>query len=152
MRTFLILAGVAFVALLLVIRIFFSEFNGHEKEREWFVSKLHYEFSVVVDSAQQHHRVFADGRVTAGDPKFYREDSLKNSLTEYGNLQLVTRYHNDSISFALNDFPEKIQRGDSIRFSSKENMVSVFRSGKPVVSKKMSDVLFGWGKPPFRTK
>lgn len=152
MRTFLILAGVALVALLLVIRIFFSEFNGHEKEREWFVSNLRYEFSVTVDSAQQHYRIFADGRVTSGDPKFYREDSLKNSLEKYGNLQLVTRYHNDSISFTLEDFLEKIQRGDSIRFSSKKNSVSVFRSGKPVITKKMSDVLFGWGNPPFRTK
>lgn len=152
MKTFLIFAGVGLVCLLLMIRFFFSEFNSHDKEREWFVRNLRYEFSVAVDSVQRYHRTFVDGRISAGDPHLYREDSLKNSLEKHGHLQLVTRYQNDSISFALDEFPEEVKRGDSILFSSKENSIIVFRAGKQVISAKLSDVLSGWGKPPFRTQ
>lgn len=152
MKTFLILAGVAIVCVLLLIKFSFSEYNSHEKEREWFVKNLRYEFSIAVDSVERHYRVFAEGRVTAGNPRFYREDSLKNSLEKYGNLQLVTSYSNDSISFALDDFKEELRAGDSIRVSSQQNSVTVFRSGKQVITAKLSDVLFGWGNPPFRTK
>ena len=152
MKTFLIFAGVGLVCLLLMIRFFFSEFSSHDKEREWFVQNLRYEFSVSVDSVQRHHRSFVDGRITAGDPHLYREDSLKNSLQKHGHLQFVTAYKNDSISFVLDEFPEEVRKDDSIRVSSKENSVTVFRDGKQVITRRLSDVLMGWGKPPFRTQ
>lgn len=152
MKTFLIFAGVGLVCLLLMIRFFFSEFNSHEKEREWFVRNLRYEFSITVDSVQRHYRTFAHGRITAGDPHFYREDSLKNSLKKHERLLLITKYKNDSIRFILEEFTGEIRKGDSIRFSSKENSVTGFRAGKKVLTVKLSDVLSGWGKPPFRTQ
>lgn len=146
------MAGVGLIGLILIITLFFSEFNIQGKEREWFVHNLRYEFSIAVDSVQRHYRTFADGRVTAGEPHFYREDSLKNSLEKHGNLQLVTWYSNDSISFTLEEFPEGLRRGDSVRVSSQQNSIIVYRAGKQVITAKLSDVLFGWGNPPFRTK
>lgn len=151
MKTFLILAGVALVCLLLIIKIFFSEFNSHEKEREWFIRNLRYEFSVAVDSVQRQNRTFVDGWVTAGNPKFYREDSLKNSLEEHEKLMLVNRYRNDSVRFIVK-LPEEIRKGDSIRISSKDNSITVFRGGNLVTKAKLSELIIGWGKPPFRTK
>jgi hypothetical protein len=152
MKTFLIFAGIGLVCLLLMIRFFFSEFNSNDKEREWFVQNLRYEFSIAVDSVQRHYRTLVDGRVTAGEPKFYREDSLKNSLKKHGNLRFVTHYRNDSIRFTLEEFTEEIRVGDSIHVSSKENSMAGFRTGKQVFTKKLSGVLYGWGKPPFRTQ
>lgn len=152
MKTFLIFAGVGLVCLFLIVRFFFSEFNTHEKEREWFVQNLRYEFSVEIDSVQKNYRTFARGRVTAGDPRFYREDSLKNSLKKHERLLLVTKYHNDSIRFTLDEFAGEILKGDSIRFSSKANSVTGFRAGKQVFTAQLSDVITGWGKPPFRTQ
>lgn len=146
------MAGVGLIGLILIITLFFSEFNIQGKEREWFVHNLRYEFSIAVDSVQRHYRTFADGRVTAGEPHFYREDSLKNSLEKHGNLQLVTWYSNDSISFTMEEFPEGLRRGDSVRVSSQQNSIIVYRAGKQVITAKLSDVLFGWGNPPFRTK
>lgn len=152
MKTFLILAGVGLVSLLLIITLIFSEFNTHEKEREWFVRNLRYEFSIAVDSVQRHYRTFADGRVTAGEPHFYREDSLKNSLKKHEKLFLVTDYRNDSISFTLEEFAGEMRKGDSIRFSSTENSITGYRAGKQVFTAQLSDVLSGWGKAPFRTQ
>lgn len=151
MKTFLILAGVALVCLLLIINIFFSEFNSHEKEREWFIRNLRYEFSVVVDSVQRHNRTFVDGRVTAGQPHVYREDSLKNSLEKYEKMMLVNRYRNDSIRFIVK-LPEEIRKGDSIRLSSKQNSITVFRNDTLVAKAKLSELIISWNKPPFRTK
>jgi hypothetical protein len=151
MKTFFILAGIGLVCLLLVVRLFFAAQSGQEKEREWFVRSLGYEFSVAVDSVQQYRRSFVNGRITAGKPRLYREDSLKNSLTKHGNLLLVTSYRNDSIRFAV-EIAGGIRKGDSIRISSKENSITVFRFGKQVASTPFSGALNGWGKPPFRTK
>lgn len=151
MKTFLILAGVGLVSLLLVIRLFFSAQSGQEKERDWFVRSLRYEFSVAVDSVERYHRAFVTGRVKAGNPRLYREDSLKNSLTKHGNLRFITSYRNDTIKFAL-EVKEEILKGDSIRISSKENSVTGFRAGKPVFTAPLSQMLNGWGKPPFRTQ
>lgn len=151
MKTFLILAGIGLVSLLLIIRLFFAAQSGQEKEREWFVKSLRYEFSMTVDSVERYRRAFVTGRITAGNPHLYREDSLKNSLTKHGNLRFINSYRNDTIKFAL-EVAEEIRKGDSIRISSKENSITGFRAGKPLFTASLSQMLFGWGKPPFRTQ
>lgn len=150
MKTFLIIAGAGLVCLLLVIRIFFSAFNSHEKEREWFIRNLRYEFSVAVDSVQRNNRTFVDGRVVAGDPHFYREDSLKNSLKKHEKLILTINYKNDTIRFLVL-IADEIRKGDSVRLSSTENSITVFRDGKQVATAQLSEAITGWGKGPFRT-
>ncbi|HET9054351.1 MAG TPA: hypothetical protein VFM90_09270 [Cyclobacteriaceae bacterium] len=151
MKTFLILAGVGVVSLLLLILFIFSEKNGHEKEREWFIHKLGYEFSVAVDSVQRYNRTFVEGRITDGRPRLYREDSLKNSLKKHQQLIFVSRQRNDSVRFMVQT-AEEIRKGDSVRISSQENSITVFREGNQVLTVKLSQSLIGWGKPPFRTK
>lgn len=151
MKTFLILAGVGIICLLLVIRLSFSEFNSHENEREWFIRNLRYEFSVAVDSVQRFNRTFVDGRVTAGDPHFYREDSLENSLTKHEKMILVRSYRNDSIRFIVK-IADEIRKGDSVRLSSSGNSITIFRAGKQVATAHLSEAITAWGKPPFRTK
>jgi hypothetical protein len=153
MKTFLIIAGVGLVCLLLMIRFFFSEFNTHDKEREWFVQNLRYEFSFEVDTVQIYYntRGQLSGRVTTGDPKFYREDSLQNSLKKHERLWLLNKHRNDSIAFNV-QIANEIQKGDSVRISSKENSITVFRAGKQVATTLFTNEVNGWGKPPFRTK
>src|SRR6187431_734656 len=100
MKTFLIFAGIGLVCILLMIRFFFSEFNSGDKEREWFVQNLRYEFSIEVDTVQIYYgtRGQLSGHVTTGDPKFYREDSLQNSLKKHERLWLLNKHRNDSIA------------------------------------------------------
>ena len=153
MKTFLIIAGVGLVCLLLMIRFFFSEFNSSDKEREWFAQNLRYEFSIEVDTMRIYYgsRGELSGHITTGDPKFYREDSLQNSLKKHGRLWLLNKHRNDFISFIV-QIAIEIRKGDSIRISSKENSITVFRAGKQITTTQLSNEVNGWGKPPFRTQ
>lgn len=151
MRTFFILAGIGVVCVLLLVLLFFSKRSTLEKEREWFTRALGYEFSVAVDSTVRYNRTFVIGRITDGSPRVYREDSLTNSLKNHQRLLFVRHHQHDSVRFYL-ETREVIQQGDSLRISSQENSVTVFREGNKMLAVKLSESLIGWGKPPFRTK
>ncbi len=144
------MAGVALVFLLLVVRFFFTERNTHEKEREWFARNLKYEFSVTIDSVHIFNRTTGrlHGSITAGYPLTYREDSLRNSLKKYEKLQFISKQRGDSITFILYNANE-IEKGDSLRISSTENSITVFRTGKQLSSTPLSGTLNGWGKAPI---
>ena len=150
MKTFLILAGIGLVCLLLIIRLFFIGRDNYQKEREWFTQNLKYEFSAEIDSIgmfnQTVGRVY--GRITSGQPLTYREDSLRNSLKKHEKLRLITRHRNDSIVFVFFSAHET-KKGDSLRVSSSANTITLFREGKQVMQTPFSDNLNGWGKPPI---
>jgi hypothetical protein len=150
MKTFLIFAGVALVCLLLIIRFFFSQFSSHQKEREWFVRNIRYEFSATIDSVRMFNQVTGrlHARITAGDPRTYREDSLENSFKKHAELEFISKHRGDSISFFLHN-ANQIKKGDSVRVSSSGDAITIFREGKQVAVAKMSDSLNGWSKPPI---
>jgi uncharacterized membrane protein YvbJ len=147
MKTYLVLAGVALVFILLIVRFFFTERNSSAKEREWFAHNVRYEFSVTVDSIVLYgaHTGRLYCRVAEGNPNVYREDSLKNSLKKHDKLRIVLQRKADSVAFVLQN-ANQVTKGDSIRISSKQNTLQVFRSGKLVSNTPLSDAVVGWGR------
>jgi hypothetical protein len=63
-------------------------------------------------------------------------------------MYLVYHRASDSIVFIL-PYANQIKGGDSIRMSSKENMIRVCREGKQIVGEPMSESLMAYQKPPF---
>lgn len=150
-KTLLVLGGIALLFLLLVIRLFVVEHTVTKEEQEWFVRELRYEFSAVVDSVKLYNNGVSGnirGRIIAGDPNTKREDSLKKSFKKHDQIYLVYKRSGDSIRFIL-PYANQIRKGDSIRLSSNENTIRVFREGKQVVNQPMHESLTAYQKPPF---
>lgn len=149
-KTLLIIGGIALFCLLLFSRLLFSERSSKIEEREWFVKSLRYEFSAQVDSVLMFNgstgRLWC--RLTAGDPQVYREDSLKTLFKEHDMLYLVFHRSADSIIFIVpNGY--LVAKGDSVRVSSKQNIIKFFRLGKSVATDSLSNTLTGYGRPFF---
>jgi hypothetical protein len=149
-RTLLVIGAIGVVCALGVVRMFFKQENSMTQEREWFVKGLRYEFSARVDSIAMYneHAGLLSCRVTAGDPKTYREDSLKRSFKMHDMLYLIFRHSGDSITFIVPDAKD-LEKGDSVRVSSANNSIEFFREGTLVTSDKLSKTLTGFGRPFF---
>ncbi len=149
-KTLLIIGGIGLLCLLLIIRLFFRQDSRMIEEREWFVSALRYEFSAQVDSVRMFNentgRLWC--RLTAGDPKVDREDSLKRSFKEHDMLYLIFHTSANSIIFIVPN-GNLVAKGDSVRVSSKRNTIQFFRDGKQVATDKLSNALTGYGRPFF---
>lgn len=87
-------------------------------------------------------------RLTAGDPQVYREDSLKTLFKEHDMLYLVFHRSADSIIFIVPN-GHLVSKGDSVRVSSKQNLIQFFRLGKSVATDSLSNTLTGYGRPFF---
>ncbi len=149
-KTLLIFSGIALLCLLLIIRLFFRQDNRMTEEREWFVSGLRYEFSARVDSVRMFNnntgRLWC--RITAGDPQVDREDSLKRLFKEHDMLYLIFHRSADSIIFLVPN-GNMVAKGDSVRVSSRKNVIQFFRDGKQVATGQLSNTLTGYGRPFF---
>lgn len=150
-RNLLILAGIGFISVLLIVRLVAVHQTRLEAEERWFVQSLGYEFSVEVDSVRKYEnkggRVWA--RITEGNPKMYREDSLKNHFKNHEMLYFIFRHSGDSVSFVLPD-ASQLHTGDSIRISSSKDSVTVFHENKIVSQIPFSKTVVGWGASPFK--
>lgn len=149
-KNLLIFGGIALVFILLIIRLFTVEINRVTAEQEWFARELRYEFSAVVDSIRMFNGAGGNlrARITAGDPHIEREDSLKKFFRKHEKMYIVYKRSSDSIVFIL-PYANQVRKGDSIRMSSKENMIRVFRQSKEVYSQSMSESLMAYQGPPF---
>jgi hypothetical protein len=153
-KTLLVLGGIGFVCVLLVARLFSTQHSSMEQEREWFAEAVRYEFSATVDSVQMinvnNGRLYC--RVTSGDPKSNREDSLKRLFKEHDMLYLIFKQSGDSIVFILPENGKFVLKGDSVRVSSSKNTIQFFRDGKEVINGELSSTLTGFGRPFFMKK
>jgi hypothetical protein len=136
--------------MLLVVRLFFNQNSSMSEEREWFVKGLRYEFSAQVDSVRMLNentgRLLC--RLTSGNPQIHREDSLKPLFKEHDMLYLIFQQSGDSITFLVPN-GKLVEKGDSVRISSKKNTIQFFRDGKEVATDKLSNTLTGFGRPFF---
>jgi hypothetical protein len=152
-KTLLIIAGIGLLCVILIVRNVYRQNNRMSQEREWFVKGLEYEFSARVDSIRMFNestgRLWC--RITSGDPKVHREDSLKKLFTQHDMLYFVFHRVADSIIFILPE-AKMIEKNDSVRVSSKENSIQVFRGDEKVFSDEMTDVVTGFGRPFFIKK
>jgi hypothetical protein len=149
-KTLLILGGIGLLCILLVVRLFFNQNSSMSEEREWFVKGLRYEFSAQVDSVRMLNentgRLLC--RLTSGNPQIHREDSLKPLFKEHDMLYLIFQQSGDSITFLVPN-GKLVEKGDSVRISSKKNTIQFFRDGKEVATDKLSNTLTGFGRPFF---
>ena len=149
-KTLLITGSIGVVCLLLVIRLFYTQSGGLAEEREWFARALQYEFSAQVDSVRMFNaetgRLWC--RITAGDPKVHREDSLKRSFKKHDMLYLIFHRSADSIIFLVPN-GNLVSTGDSVRVSSEKNTIQFFRDKKQVATDQLSNTLTGFGRPFF---
>ena len=150
-RTVIILIGIALLLLLLIVRLLFKQNSSVTDEREWFVKALRYEFSAQVDCVWMFNPNAGRLRclLTAGDPQIYREDSLKRSFKQHDMLYLIFKRSTDSITFVLPNHANLVAKGDSMRVSSRENIIQFFRAGEPVVTDSLSETLTGFSRPFF---
>lgn len=150
-KTWLILVGIGVLCVLLVMRLLFVQRSGMNEEREWFVNALRYEFSARVDSVrmlnENNGRIWC--RITAGNPQPHLEDSLKRLFKEHDMLYLIFRHSGDSILFIIPEKGKEIAKGDSIRISSSENTLQVFRNGRQVLINPLTSTLTGFSRPFF---
>lgn len=146
----LIIGGIGLVCVLLFIRLLFSGRSDMLEEREWFAKSLRYEFSAQIDSVKMYNpktgRLWC--KLTAGDPQVYREDSLKRLFKEHDMLYLIFQRSADSITFIV-PYGNLVAKGDSVRVSSQQNKIQVFRLGKLVATDSLSRTLTGYGRPFF---
>jgi hypothetical protein len=149
-KTLLILGGVALVFILLVVRLFVVEGSSVRTEQEWFARELQYEFSAVVDSIRMFNGASGNlrGRITAGDPKTSREDSLKRHFKKHDMMYLIYKHSSDSIIFIL-PYANQVRKGDSLRISSSENRIEIFRNHQSVFHHPLSESLVAYQRPPF---
>jgi hypothetical protein len=152
-KTLLIIGGIGLLCLLLIIRQFSLQERRMTEEREWFVDGLRYEFSARVDSVRMFNeetgRLWC--RITSGDPRVGREDSLKRSFKEHDMLYLIFHRSADSIIFLVPN-GDLVAKGDSVRISSSKNTIQFFRNGKQVATDALSHTLTGFSRPFFMKK
>src|SRR5690348_16596403 len=135
-KALLILGAVGLICFLLVVRLMFTQQGNFVDERAWFVKAVRYEFSARVDSVWMYND--HAGRVrcllTEGDPQIHREDSLKLRFQQHDMLYLIYQRSADSITFIMPEHANLMARGDSVRVSSTENLIRIFRDKKLVSS------------------
>ncbi len=150
-RTVIILTGIAFITLLLFVRLLFNQNNSATDERKWFVESLRYEFSAKVASVTMFNENSA--RLTCllivGDPQIEREDSLKRFFKKHDMLYLIFKRSDDSITFVLPNHASHVAKGDSVCVSSRENSIQFFRAGQLVMTDSLTKTLTGYGRPFF---
>ena len=153
-RTILILVGIALLLVLLTVRLLFRQKGSVDDERKWFARALRYEFSARVDSVKMFNQNAGRlrCRVTTGDPKIDREDSLKKIFKHHDMLYLIFKRSNDSITFVLPNHANLVEKGDSMRVSSSKNMIQFFRAGQPIATDSLSESLTGFSRPFFAKK
>ncbi|MFN8335978.1 MAG: hypothetical protein U0U09_12695 [Cyclobacteriaceae bacterium] len=147
----LILGAIAILSVLLIARIVVVHQKRLGDEEKWFAQSLGYEFSAEIDSVKMYNsnggRVWA--RITAGSPKVYREDSLKNYFKQHGMMYFIFDQSGDSICFIL-QYANRLTLGDSVRISSSQDKVTIFHEGKSVAQEPLSKSVVGYGDSPFK--
>ncbi|HEU5290511.1 MAG TPA: hypothetical protein VFU05_07720 [Cyclobacteriaceae bacterium] len=149
MKTLLIILGIAVVCAL-AFRLIYIKMNGGSTERQWYVSHLHYDFSMRVDSVKMLHGDVGLGKVsctvTRGNPSPTVEDSLNHHLTHHDWLQFLVPGSGNQRELILMR-AELLMPGDSISVNSSTDFVQVFRNRKLQYENELSTTLEARGNP-----
>ena len=128
------LIGVVIIVLL-VVRLFYSHINKLKKEKMWYVSELHYNFSARIDSVIRPGRALIT--TIHGTVDAQREWQLKPKLSAHGvlHLMIVNQKWIDML------VPPHALKNDSLQINSDENRLSVYRDGKLLITRPLSESL-----------
>lgn len=140
MKTWKIVTLSAIILLLLVVRIFRQHMDDFLKEREWYISKLNFDFSAEVDTVRKSsHVVF---HVTNGNFDGYREYRLNQHLKHNGRITLFL-YLPDQQMNLMSDSARLYQTGDSLYFNTSKNKVFVYRNKNLIFENELTKSLRG---------
>ena len=146
MRKIIILIGVT-VVLILVGKWGYNVYNkvdSIEKEKEWYLSQLKYDFSSTLDTV-----VFVKGnagkgklycRVGKGAFNYSIEDSLASHLKHFDKLCFNDMKEPGFVCITISE-SERYKKGDSITVNSIVDEVKIFREGVEIYSDKVSNTL-----------
>lgn len=126
---------VIIVFLLLVTRLIYWRFDNLKSERAWYISELHYDFSARVDSIVRPGRAIVTIIHGNFDPN--REWQLKDGLKYHGILHLLI---SREVGYDLR-VPLQTSLNDSLHIDSDVDQFSLYRHGKLVVSRPLSEFL-----------
>jgi len=149
MKRWIILATILFFGFLL-FRLFVKTSGRYEtidREREWYATQLHYDFSAIIDRVIVETEKVQFGTITGnlvmGTASPTIEDSLGRQLKAHQSLKLNQRKNLQKIEIVM--YPPMAARnyivGDSLVVTSSTDEIIVFRNGKKVTENKLSEAL-----------
>jgi hypothetical protein len=121
------------VLVFLVVRLGYIRLNDLRNEKAWYLSELHYDCSAKIDSVIRPGRALL--RITNGTLNEEREWKLKERLHIHGILHLAI------LNGPLYDLrvPNEALAGDSVYINSDDNALSVYRDGRLLISRPLSE-------------
>ena len=117
------------IACLLLFNIGSKHVEGVQTEKEWYLSKLDFNFSGIIDSAEKKGQALF--RVTHGKIQLDKEAKLKTELRFNGLLDLFLYREDGKIDLMI---PEDIhlEKGDSVYIHTNLKVARFFRNGELV--------------------
>jgi hypothetical protein len=131
MKKWVLISFLACAFLFLAIRMIVDRVNNSDKEKQWYVNQLGFEFSGEIDSVIMHGKyhgllVF---HITKGRIDKSREAKLQEQLKDNGRLRL--RHHQPKGQFEMiTPIAYKYLRGDSIRVNTSKDRIYLYRIDK----------------------
>ena len=123
------------VFLLLVARLIYSRVDHLKKEKAWYISELHYDFSGRIDLIVRPGRALVT--ITHGDFDSNREWQLKDRIKYHGLLHLfISREKGYDVRVPL-----QASLNDSLHVNSDDDQLSLYRNGELIVSRPLSESL-----------
>ena len=141
MKRWVLIISTAGIMVFLTWRAWFHEDQSIDREMQWFVAHLNYEFSGRVDSVgRTGYRDFKylACHVTSGKCSKSVEDSLNHHLKKYRLIKFLFRNaQTGQINIGIG--PHSIFKpGDSIAVSSNHDLLEVFRGREKIWGSKIS--------------
>jgi len=118
------------ILVLLVTRSFFNHVDNVEKEREWYIQQLDFDFSGVIDTIIPPGRVLF--HVTNGILNRDRERHLHEKLRYNGMLDLFLYQPNDQVELII-PHSDQLRSGDSVYVNTDQRIVKILRGEKLLV-------------------
>lgn len=119
----------AVIVALLFVRMIYKLVTRSERERDWYASELHYDFSARIDSMLYSGVALID--VTRGEVDHHREYELRSQLKANGDLWVMVP-QNGKYNFRV---PYAAKKGDSVSVNSDQDILSLYRDDELIVSR-----------------
>lgn len=125
---------------------FYNKVKSLESEREWYVSRLAYNFSATVDTVKFLNGNVGPGRlfcfITDGTIRLGVEDSLMHHLKHFTELRFNESKSDDSVIFVLPG-ADRWKAKDKVLVNTPSDELKIFREDVLIYEDKVSNLLEG---------
>ena len=140
MKKALIWTAIVAFLLLLIWNMGSDHVNGVKSEKEWYLSQLKFDFSAVLDSAEEKGQALF--HVTHGHIELDKEARLKDQLRFNGLLDLFLYRQDGKIDLMVSD-EVQLEKGDSIYINTDIKIARFFRGGEMIYEQSLLKSLRG---------